>query len=216
MPSFPTRRSSDLCYLTPCVIIFPVPRGTRAPILIAAPPTMRALPTSFLARVVDGGDASTPEVCAIVLHDTHRPESIHEPNLRKRGEPMQIKKLTPNLVVRNVEASLKFYREILGLETAITVPEQSPFVFASVSNGSVEIFLNNQNTVAAESPRLAATIGGSLTLYMEVDSLQAILDRVQKAGARISMPVTDQFYGMKEFAFEDQDGYTITIAQKMG
>ena len=45
---------------------------------------------------------------------------------------MQIKKLTPNLVVRNVEASLKFYREILGLETAITVPEQSPYVFAAV------------------------------------------------------------------------------------
>jgi len=27
--------------------------------------------------------------------------------------------------------------------------------------------------------------------------------------------VTEQFYGMKEFAFEDQDGYTITIAEKM-
>jgi uncharacterized glyoxalase superfamily protein PhnB len=51
---------------------------------------------------------------------------------------------------------------------------------------------------------------------MEVDSLQSVLDRVQKAGAKISMPVADQFYGMKEFAFEDQDGYTITIAQKIG
>lgn len=51
---------------------------------------------------------------------------------------------------------------------------------------------------------------------MEVDSLQAVLDRVQKAGAKISMPVTDQFHGMREFAFEDGDGYTITIAQKLG
>jgi uncharacterized glyoxalase superfamily protein PhnB len=115
-----------------------------------------------------------------------------------------------------LEASLKFYSEILGLEKAITVPEQSPYVFASVSNGSVEIFFNDQKTVAAEYPNLAATIGASLTLYMEVDSLQAVLDRVQKAGAKISMPVTDQFYGMREFALEDGDGYTITIAQKMG
>ena len=89
-------------------------------------------------------------------------------------------------------------------------------MFASVSNGSVEIFFNDQKTVAAEYPRLAANIGASLTLYMEVDSLQAVLDRVQKAGAKISMPVIDQFYGMKEFAFEDGDGYTITIAQKLG
>jgi len=129
---------------------------------------------------------------------------------------MQIKKLTPNLVVRHVEASIEFYREILGLEKAITVPEQSPYIFASVANESVEIFFNDQKTVAAEHPQLAASIGGSLTLYMEVDSLQAVLDRVQKAGAKISMPVTDQFYGMREFAFEDGDGYTITIAQKMG
>jgi PhnB protein len=127
---------------------------------------------------------------------------------------MQIKKLTPNLIVGSVEASLKFYREMLGLETAITVPEQSPYVFASVSNGSVEIFFNDQKTVAAEYPKLAATVGASLTLYMEVDNLQTVLDRVQKAGAKISMPVTDQFYGMREFAFEDGDGYTITIAQK--
>ena len=127
---------------------------------------------------------------------------------------MQIKKLTPNLVVRNVEASLKFYGEILGLEKAMTVPEQSPYVFASVSNGSVEIFFNDQKTVAAEYPKLAATIGASLTLYIEVDHLQEVLDRVQKAGRNISMPVTDQFYGMREFAFEDGDGYTITIAQK--
>jgi len=128
---------------------------------------------------------------------------------------MQIKKLTPNLVVRNVEASLKFYREILGLETAITVPDQSPYIFASVSSGAVEIFFNDQTTVAAEYPQLAATIGGSLTLYMEVDSLQAVLDPVQKARAKITMPVTEQFYGMKEFAFEDPDGYTITIAEKI-
>ncbi|MFY9562418.1 MAG: VOC family protein [Terriglobales bacterium] len=128
---------------------------------------------------------------------------------------MQIKKLTPNLIVRSVEASLKFYREVLGLETGMTVPEQAPYVFASVTNGAVEVFFNDQKVVAAEYPKLAATIGASLTLYLEVDSLQAVLERVQKAGAKISMPVTEQFYGMKEFAFEDADGYTITIAERM-
>ncbi len=128
---------------------------------------------------------------------------------------MSIKKLTPNLVVRSVEASLKFYREVLGLETGMTVPEQAPYVFASVTNGAVEVFFNEQKVVAAEYPKLAATIGASLTLYMEVDSLQDVLDRVKKAGAKISMPVTEQFYGMKEFAFEDGDGYTITIAERI-
>jgi PhnB protein len=128
---------------------------------------------------------------------------------------MQIKKLTPNLVVRSVDASLEFYRNVLGLETGFTVPEQTPFVFGSVANGAVEVFFNDQKTVAAEYPSLAKTIGGSLTLYMEVDSLQAVMDRVKQAGAKVSMPVTEQFYGMREFAFEDPDGYTITIAERM-
>jgi len=128
---------------------------------------------------------------------------------------MKIKKLTPNLVVRNVEASLKFYGETLGLQSGMTVPEQSPYLFASVANDAVEIFFNDQKTVAAEYPKLAANIGASLTLYMEVDSLQDILERVKKVGAKISMPVTEQFYGMREFAFEDVDGYTITIAERM-
>jgi lactoylglutathione lyase len=136
-------------------------------------------------------------------------------NYNDEEKPMQLKKLTPNLVVRNVEASLKFYREILDLEPAMTVPDQSPYVFASVSNGTIEIFFNDQKTVAAEYPKLAATIGASLTLYIEVDNLQAVLDRVQKGEAKITMPVTDQFYGIREFAFEDGDGYTITIAQKI-
>ena len=128
---------------------------------------------------------------------------------------MQIKKLTPNLIVRNVESSLNFYQEVLGLQLGFTVPEKSPHVFGSVTNGSVEVFFNDQKTVAAEYPQLAKTIGASLTLYMEVNSLQAVLDRVKQAGAKISMPVTEQFYGMREFAFEDPDGYTITIAEKM-
>lgn len=147
----------------------------------------------------------------------HTPSGIHCKTIydHKRSI-MQIRKLTPNLVVRNVEASLRFYSEILGLEKAMTVPDESPYIFAAVSNGAVEIFFNDQKTVAAEYPKLAASICASLTLYMEVDSLQSVFDRVQKSGAKISMPITDQFYGMKEFAFEDSDGYTITIAQKMG
>ena len=147
------------------------------------------------------------EVCCDIV--------FRRPTSTSQEKNMQIKKLTANLVVRNVEASLKFYRELLGLETGFTVPDKSPYVFGSVTNGAVEIFFNDQKTVAAEYPRLAETIGGSLTLYMEVDSLQAVLQRVQQAGAKISMSVTEQFYGMKEFGFEDPDGYTITIAEKM-
>ncbi|MGC2473433.1 MAG: VOC family protein [Candidatus Sulfotelmatobacter sp.] len=129
---------------------------------------------------------------------------------------MKVQKLTPNLIVRDVAASMAFYQTVLGLEPAIKVPDEPPYVFVSVSNGSVEIFFNDQKAVAADYPPLGARpIGGSLTQFIEVEGIQEVMAAVQKAGARIVMPVKDQFYGMREFAFEDPEGWIITIAERI-
>ena len=83
---------------------------------------------------------------------------------------MKFKKLTPNLVVRNVEASLNFYRTVLGFQPGFTVPDAPPYVFGSVTSDGVEIFFNDQKVVAEEYPALGAKpIGGSLTLFIEVE-----------------------------------------------
>jgi uncharacterized glyoxalase superfamily protein PhnB len=129
---------------------------------------------------------------------------------------MNFKKLTPNLVVRNVEASMNFYKSVLGFQPAFTVPDQPPYVFGAVTNGAVEIFFNDQKAVAAEYPTLGAKpIGGSLTLFIEVEGIEEILAAVQKSGAKITMPLKEQFYGMREFAFEDPEGWIVTIAERM-
>ena len=129
---------------------------------------------------------------------------------------MKIQKLTPNLVVRDVAASMEFYRATLGFELAITVPDKPPYVFGSVTAGGVEIFFNDQKLVAADYPALGAKpIGGSLTLFLEVEGIEEALAAVQKAGAKITMPLKEQFYGMREFAFEDPEGWVISIAERM-
>ena len=129
---------------------------------------------------------------------------------------MKYQKLTPNLVVRDVAASMEFYRSVLGFQTAITVPDQPPYVFGSVTAGAVEIFFNDQKVVAADYPALGAKpIGGSLTLFMEVEGIEEILAAVKKSGSKITMQLKEQFYGMREFAFEDPQGWIITIAEKL-
>jgi len=128
---------------------------------------------------------------------------------------MKLQKLTPNLVVRDVAASMEFYRAVLGFEPAITVPDQPPYVFGSVTGGGVEIFFNDQKAVAAEYPALGSrSIGGSLTLFLEVEGIEEALAAVKKSGAKITMPLKEQFYGMREFAFEDPEGWVVTIAEK--
>ena len=124
-------------------------------------------------------------------------------------------KITPNLLVSNVERSLAFYTEVLGFARGMTVPEQSPFVFAAVTSGPVEIFLNDRSTTAKESPQMASlAIGGGNTMFVEVESIDALHDRI-KPHVQIVMPIVTQWYGMREFAITDPDGYVITFAQRV-
>jgi uncharacterized glyoxalase superfamily protein PhnB len=129
---------------------------------------------------------------------------------------MKFQKLTPNLVVGDVAASMEFYRSVLGFQPAITVPDQPPYVFGSVTGGNVEIFFNDRKAVAEDYPPLGARpAGGALTLFFEVEGIEEVLAAVQKSGAKVVMPLKQQFYGMREFAFEDPEGWIITIAERI-
>jgi len=129
--------------------------------------------------------------------------------------PSIFKKLTPNLLVANVERSLAFYEGVLGFARGFTVPEQSPFVFASVTGGPVEIFFNDAAGAIKEYPAFGGKpIGATGTMYIEVEGVDALHDRL-KPTVPIVMPLVTQFYGMREFAIEDPDGYVITFAQRI-
>ncbi len=129
---------------------------------------------------------------------------------------MKLQKLTPNLVVRNVEASMDFYCRVLGFQRGQTVPEQAPYIFGIVTHGAVEIFFNDQKVVAADHPALGnRPVGGALTLYIEVQGIDELFKTVQQHGAKITMPMKDQFYGMREFGMEDPEGWEITFAERV-
>ena len=127
----------------------------------------------------------------------------------------QFKKLTPNLLVANVARSLAFYVETLGFARGMTVPDASPFVFAAVTSGDVEIFVNDAATAVKEYPAFAGKpIGATGTMYIEVEGVDALHERI-KSSVTITMPLVTQFYGMREFVILDPDGYVITFAERM-
>ena len=124
-------------------------------------------------------------------------------------------KLTPNLLVASVERSLAFYTDTLGFVRGMTVPDESPFVFASVTSGPIEIFFNDAAAAEKEYPLFAGRpIGCTGTLFIEVEGVDALHDRL-KPIVKIVMPIVTQFYGMREFAFEDPDGYVVTFAERV-
>jgi len=125
----------------------------------------------------------------------------------------QFKKLTPNLLVVSVERSLAFYVDLLGFSPGMTVPDAPPFAFASVTDGPVEIFFNEAATAVKEYPAFAGKpIGATGTLFVEVAGVDALHDRL-KQKVKVVMQLETKFYGMREFAIEDPDGYIITFAE---
>jgi uncharacterized glyoxalase superfamily protein PhnB len=70
--------------------------------------------------------------------------------------------------------------------------------------------VNDAAGVTKEFPTLRA--GNTSTLFIVVDRVDALFDEV-KDRARIVMPLKHQFYGMREFAVVDPDGYLVTFAQ---
>jgi lactoylglutathione lyase len=125
------------------------------------------------------------------------------------------KKLTPNLLVADVARSLAFYVDVLGFSRGMTVPDAPPFVFGSVTSDAVEIFFNETATAVKEYPALAdRPIGASGTMFIEMDAVEAYHTALQ-GKVTITMPLVTQWYGLKEFAIVDPDGYLITFAERV-
>ena len=128
--------------------------------------------------------------------------------------PYVLNKLTPNLVVSDLQRSLEFYRDVLGFTVEMKVPDEPPHVFASVQCGPVEIFLNALESAAAEYPAFKTrSIGGTLTLFIDVVGIRQVYESL-KSRVRVVMPLEKKWYGVTEFAFEDPDGYIITFAER--
>jgi catechol 2,3-dioxygenase-like lactoylglutathione lyase family enzyme len=125
------------------------------------------------------------------------------------------RKLTPNLIVADVERSLAFYADVLGFSRGLTVPDAPPFVFGSVTSNTVEVFFNEVVTAVKEYPALAGRpLGASGTMFIEMDDVEAYHASLQ-GKVTITMPLVTQWYGLKEFAIVDPDGYLITFAERV-
>jgi len=123
--------------------------------------------------------------------------------------------VTPNLIVRDVERSTAFYRDVLGFTIKQTVPDQGPFVFVWLERDGVPVFLNAVHAVEEDYPDAAARpAGGTATLFFavtEVDALHAAI----APHAPVVMALKTQFYGMREFAVTDPDGHILTFAERV-
>ena len=123
--------------------------------------------------------------------------------------------VTPNLLVRDVEKSLAFYRDVLGFTMGETVPEQAPFVFVWMKRDDVSVFLNDIKAAEHDYPAAASMPqGGTAAMFFIVTDVDGYHAKVAPK-ASVILPLKTQFYGMREFAVTDPDGHIITFAERV-
>ena len=118
----------------------------------------------------------------------------------------------PMIVVRDVEASSKWYQELLGLSTGHGGTE-----FEMLMGGD-GLALMLHHVDFAEHPALSdprqGTPGRGVLLYFSVDAVEPVFERATAMGVDlIDEPHENPKAGAVEFSLRDPDGYSLTISK---
>jgi len=127
-----------------------------------------------------------------------------------------MKKLTPILIVDEIEPCLSFWTERLGFEVTVTVPHEERIGFAILQKEAVEIMYQSRASVAADVPTVgeAAASWGNPVLFIEVDAIDPLEEALD--GVEVLVPRRTTFYGMDEVFVRAPCGTVVGFAAHTG
>lgn len=133
-----------------------------------------------------------------------------------------MKNLAPNLMVADVNKTAEFYQQVFGFQVIEKVPDMAEpdsgkWQFAILHLGGVTIMLQNQRTLIEDIPSFAnQPIGGTMTLYIDVEDVRSLFEKVKSHVTLFKEGLYETFYGTTEFTMVDPNGYILTFAQGNG
>lgn len=126
---------------------------------------------------------------------------------------IELKNITTEFMVDDIEASIDFYRKLLGFEIVVTEPKENPF-FVILKNGDVELMLYNRKQFSEEISKFEKMkIGGTVALYIGVEKIDTFYKSV-KNEVRIIQKLHSTDYDSTEFSCEDNSGYVLMFSEK--
>lgn len=157
---------------------------------------------------------------AIILSGTgcirHSDEGLQKRERKTNaGQHVNLQKLTPNLMVEDVERTVEFYRNVLGFYLVSTFPDTGKMDFAIVSLDSVDVMFQRKDNMIEELGQFQNTqIGGSFTIHIDVRDILMIYEKAVM-NAQIVQELHQTAYGTKEFSIRDNNGYVITFSEPL-
>src|SRR5262245_54490499 len=114
------------------------------------------------------------------------------------------------VMVSDMDRSVRFYRDTLGLKLRFQSPEWSEF-----DAGSTTLALHGGGVPAP--PQGREQIAGRATIGFGVENVDKTFEELKGKGARVAMPPTErEGEGIRLTVFLDPDGLPISFAQTIG
>jgi PhnB protein len=120
--------------------------------------------------------------------------------------------ITPQLTLDNAAQTIDWYKRALGAdEVSRSVGPDGKIMHAELKIGNSR-FMMNDVMMGGKGPQ---AFGGSpAALWLFVENSDALFNRAVGAGAKVQMPMADQFWGDRAGAVADPAGYTWWIATR--
>jgi PhnB protein len=126
--------------------------------------------------------------------------------------PQGMHSVTPHLICAGAAKAIEFYKQAFGAEEGARLPgPDGRLMHATVKIGDSQVMLVDEMPEwGALGPK--SLKGSPVTIHLYVDDVDAVVARAVKAGAKVTMPVADQFWGDRYGKLEDPFGHHWSVA----
>jgi PhnB protein len=123
--------------------------------------------------------------------------------------------VTPHLVCARAADAIEFYKKAFGAVEETRLPgADGKLMHAVIRIGGAAIFLADEMPEwGSLGPK--ALKGSPVTIHLYVADTDATVARAVKAGAKVTMPVSDQFWGDRYGQLEDPYGHHWSVGTHM-
>jgi uncharacterized glyoxalase superfamily protein PhnB len=121
--------------------------------------------------------------------------------------------LAPELFVRDLTASIRFYEQALGFSV---VRQDAEFAVLSLGPARIQLVVSEQSDVQVKAWLDGGPRGLGVNVRTIVDDVDALYDRAQRHGVPILRPIGDRFYELRDFTLADPDGFVLSFASPIG
>lgn len=125
----------------------------------------------------------------------------------------------PYLVVSNAAAAIDFYKKAFGAVELVRHPapgtDKLMHAHLVIHGGHVMLCDDFSSMMGGKSETPEALGGSPVTFHIHADNADAVWEQATAAGAEITMPIADQFWGDRYGQLRDPFGHKWSIGQTL-